>query len=129
MHKDYAKALKTLKTFTPVQFSDGKLHNMLSPDGGVYVVSRDVDGVSEVIYVGKAKSLRSRLYQNLLNGQLRSHTLSRKCLALHRLRSKAGVKRFLQEQCSVRWVTVADKKDRSFLEHFLIAHLRSPLND
>lgn len=121
--------MRALKRFTPVQFSDEKLHNKLLSDGGVYVVSHDVNGVSEVIYVGKAKSLRGRLYQNLLNGQLRSHTLSRKCLVLHRLRSKAGVKRFLREQCSVRWVTVPDKKDRSFLEHFLIAHFRCALND
>ena len=40
MHKDYAKALKALQRFTPVRFSDAKLHNTLSPDGGVYVVSR-----------------------------------------------------------------------------------------
>jgi excinuclease UvrABC nuclease subunit len=129
MHREYAKALRTLKGFAPVCFSDREFHRKLSPHGGVYVVSRGNGDVAEVIYIGKAASLRGRLYQNLLNGQLRSHTLSRKCLVLHQLRNKAGVKRFLREQCSVRWVTVPDKKERSFVEHFLIAHFRSPLND
>jgi hypothetical protein len=81
------------------------------------------------MYIGKAKSLRARLYSNLLNGQLRSHTLSRKFLKLHGLKNKKGVKAFLQTKCCAQWVCEADAKERSFIEHHLIAHLRCPLND
>jgi excinuclease UvrABC nuclease subunit len=118
-----------MKLHVPVKFSNPKLHAMLPPGGGVYLVTRSVRGKREIMYVGKAKSLRGRLYSNLLNGQIRSHTLARKCLTHHLLKDKTAVKQFLQKQCSVQWVCEADPKERSFVEHHFIAHFRSPLND
>lgn len=129
MVSGYRKVLGELKRCLPVRFSDPALHSKLPSEGGVYLVSRLRRGFAEIMYVGKAKSLKGRLYQNLLNGQLRSHTLSRKCAALYCLDDKPHVKAFLQKNCAVQWVRVPDGKERSFVEHFLIAYFRSPLND
>lgn len=82
MSANYNEVLGQLKEHVPVQFSDSALYSKLPTESGVYLVSRVVRGKREILYVGKAKSIRSRLYRNLLNGQLRSHTLSRKLLAL-----------------------------------------------
>jgi hypothetical protein len=111
----YLKARNALKVHKPVKFSNLKLHSELPPIGGVYLVSRLVGGKPRILYIGKAKSLKARLYSNLLNGQLRSHTLSRKLLQLHALKDKAAVKAFLQAKCCVQWVCEDD--------------LRCPLND
>ena len=129
MKNYYLKARNALNVHMPLKFSNPKLHSELPKVGGIYLVSRLVGGKPSIMYIGKAKSLRARLYLNLLNGQLRSHTLSRKFLQLHGLKDKAAVKAFLQAKCCVQWVCEADAKERSFIEHHLIAHLRCPLND
>ena len=42
---------------------------------------------------------------------------------------KAAVKQYLQDECAVQFITVAESTDRAFLEHFVIAILRPEQND
>ncbi len=93
------------------------------------MVSCVTNGVLEVLYIGKAKNLKQRLYQNLLHGQLRSHTLKRKLLSHAGLSKREQVKSFLKKNCVAQWAQVQDAKERSFIEHYAIAHFRCPLND
>ena len=129
MSANYTKVLRELSRHAPIKFDHSALHSELTTKGGVYLVSRVVRGKRELLYVGKAKSIRARLYSNLLNGQLRSHTLSRKLLALHSLKNKSQVKTLLQKECAAQWVVVPEAKERSFVEHFCIAYFRPLLND
>lgn len=129
MPASYRKILHAIERCTPLRLRVKNLHAMLPPRGGVYVVSQLVRGDRRVMYVGKAGSIRGRLYTNLLNGQLRSHTLSRKCLKLLGLTEKSEVKAFYQKSCAVQWIEILEAKERSFAEHYLIAHYRPPLND
>lgn len=125
----YSKKIIALKRQKLLRFNDQRLHGKLPDDGGIYLIIRDCSSKKSALYVGKAKDLKQRLYNNLLNGQDRSHTLSRKLRKGLGLKDKAAVKRFLLSDCGVRWVNEPDAKERSYLEHFAIAHFRTPYND
>ena len=127
--RQYRRIVKALSQCGAVSFSDSAFHQALPERGGIYMISRVTNGARNVLYIGKAKSLRQRLYQNLLNGQLRSHTLSLKLLRHAGLSSKQQVKNFLKRNCVAQWTQVQDAKERSFVEHYAIAHFRCPLND
>lgn len=129
MPNAYAKPIAALKRAVALRFRDRALRGKLPKDGGIYAVLRVTGPTSSLLYIGKAKDLQQRLYHNLLHGQFRSHTLSRKLLKAMKLGSKKSVERFLVKECAVRWVVEKDAKERSYLEHFAIAHFRSPLND
>jgi len=71
----YRKAIDSLESQEPVLFGARDFHRSLPQDPGVYAVSYHTDNVKEVLYIGKASSLRDRLYYNLLQGDDAAHTL------------------------------------------------------
>jgi len=127
--QQYRRTAKALTRCKSISFSDSALHQTLPISGGIYMISSKTNGKSKVLYIGKATSIRQRLYQNLLNGQLRSHTLSRKLISYAGLKNKRQVKNFLKMNCVAQWTQVQDERERSFVEHYAIAHFRCPLND
>jgi excinuclease UvrABC nuclease subunit len=126
MSNTYVVALKKISS-TRTNFNDPSLWSKLPPSGGIYLIYKK--NVPRPIYCGKAKSLRQRLFHNLLHGQDRSHTLKRKLRKHFSLRGKHAVKTLLQKQYFIRHVVENDPKERSFIEHFMISHYRCPFND
>lgn len=110
------------------RFNDALLHDKLKPVGGVYRVflARNPD---KTLYVGKAKSIRQRLYNNLLMGQIRSHTLKRKLIRENKCSNQETAKAYLKRNCALQYIDEEDDKERSFLEHYVISILRPKLND
>ena len=86
-----------------------------SPDlPGVYLYR---DGAGEVLYVGKALSLRKRLanYLPALNGDESG-------------RQPAKVNEMMGQAVSVEWIVTSNEVEALLLEHNLIKQHRSPFN-
>jgi hypothetical protein len=129
MPTPYSNALSTLRSGTPIAFSSALFHASLKPEGGLYVVLEQNRRRWRIIYCGKGKNLRNRLYGNLLNGQTRSHTLSAKLIKRRSLRTKGSVKRYLKEECAVRCYYEHNAREKSLAEHYCISMFRPEMND
>ena len=111
-----------------LHFKDASLHEKLKPIGGVYRIFLKRNP-NKTLYVGKAKSIRQRLYNNLLMGQIRSHTLKRKLIRENKCTDQETAKAYLKRNCALQYITEENEKERSFFEHYLISMLRPNLND
>ena len=128
MEKTYKKKKDTLLKSEILRFNDTSFHEKLKPIGGVYRVFL-ARNPKKTLYVGKAKSIRQRLYNNLLMGQIRSHTLKRKLIRQNKCIDQETAKAYLKRNCAVQYIEEENGKERSFLEHYTISMLRPGLND
>jgi len=127
--RGYRSAIRKLQRSRLIRFSDNSLHRRLPTCGGVYVVIELTRRGACIIYCGKGVNIRQRLYNNLLQGQVRSHTLSGKLIKKRHLADKAAVKKYLSKCCAIRYLEESDVRERTFLEHYAIAYYRCELND
>jgi excinuclease UvrABC nuclease subunit len=95
----------------------------------VYCVSERTGNAVEVIYIGKSKDLRNRIYKNHLIGSRRFSTLKRKIIQSEGFSNDADVENYLRERCAVQFVIIEDELERNFFEHFAIAIFRPKFND
>lgn len=124
----YEEKQKILLESKIIKFSDANLRSQLRPTGGVYRIFTN-SHPDKTLYVGKTKNIKQRLYNNLLMGQIRSHTLKRKFIKEGKCNNQASAKLYLKNNCSLQYVGEDTDIERSFLEHYLIAVLRPYLND
>ena len=110
-----------------VSLGDG-LHGNVKPIGGLYRVMKKWMP-KKTLYIGKAKNLRQRLYSNLMKGQTRSHTLKGKLIRARVCLSEDEARRFLSSNCYVQFIEIDDARERSFVEHYLIAAEQPRYND
>jgi excinuclease UvrABC nuclease subunit len=81
------------------------------------------------MYIGKAKNIRQRVYSNLMKGQLRSHTFKRKLIRAGFADDNLTTKTYLASYCYVQFILEPDPRERTLLEHYLIAALLPKFND
>ena len=119
----------TRKLFSRDRISLGRnnLHGTLTTNGGLYRITWR-ENPKKAIYVGKAKSIRQRIYNNLMKGQIRSHTLKRKLIRTN-FCLEGDEKIYLSNRCMVQYIELDDPRERTFLEHYIIAAERPRFND
>lgn len=126
--QNYVDKLQKLISTPPYPF-DGNLRRNLPIDGGVYRIFEDSSNWKESIYIGTTRNLRERIYNNLLMGERRSHTLKRKLIKNAGFTNEKAVKQYLKRKCRVQFLELKDKCERTLFEHFAISVLKPKFND
>lgn len=118
--KRFQKAMGDYQKLTcgPVYTFEGLKPSMLE-DGvaGVYVISHRKTG--EVLYVGRTKNLRRRLYTNHLMGPPTNARLKKYLVEDENepgIRDMAGAKQYLRENCEFQYLAEPDSTRRGQLE-------------
>jgi hypothetical protein len=124
----YMQCLRQLLASPQLPF-DENLRGALPKQAGIYRVLERGAGGQRSVYAGQSTNLQKRIHTNHLKGRQRVSTLRRKLIKSGRCADEAAVEQYLQDECLVQFITVADKTDRMFLEHFVIAILRPEQND
>lgn len=124
----YQEALTNLLNSKRIPFSADDLHKALYKSGGLYRITHNSDP-KKTLYIGKAKDIKQRLYNNLLMGQVRSHTLKRKLIKAKKCTAQPSAKKYLQNNCSLQYILMENPRERTFNEHYFISILRPEYND
>ena len=122
----YIEKLLILISSCPIPFDDN-LHKNLPTEGGIYRVFKTSSDWRESIYVGKSSNLQERIYNNLLMGNIQSHTLKHKLINAGFTNEK--VKQYLKNNCRVQYLEISDERQRSFFEYFTISILKPKYNN
>lgn len=96
--------------------------------GGVYIITDSRNPLNEIpYYIGRTKNLRQRIYRNHLMGDLSNARLKKYLVndpVLKEITDKHSAKLFIKENCSVRWITEEDFKQRGYFEGYFTGMLK-----
>lgn len=123
----YREYRRKLSVAERVYLGRQSLHRDLPTTGGVYRITRKGSPV-RTLYIGKAKNIRQRIYSNLMKGQIRSHTFKRKLINSGTCLS-GDEKAYLAKRCMVQFIAICDSRERTFVEHYIIAAEEPQFND
>jgi excinuclease UvrABC nuclease subunit len=107
---------------------DDNLKN-LPTNGGVYRIFRPLSDWQESLYIGETNNLRKRIYENLLKGNLSSHTFIKKLSESGNFSDEESIKDYLKNCCCLQYIEIENEKERKFFEHFSISILKPKYND
>lgn len=87
---------------------------------GVYVIW--LKGTKEVLYVGRTKNIRQRLYTNHLMGNKTTARLKKYLVEdnnLPKIRKYVDAKKYIKKKCCFQFILVKDSKKRGYIEGLL----------
>lgn len=93
---------------------------------GIYIISEMVNDIEVILYIGRSKNLRNRIYLNHLmgstsNARLKNYMIkdsNHSCFENIEL-----AKKYIKEKCYVRWFFEEDVRKRGALEAYFTAIL------
>ncbi|HRP36745.1 MAG TPA: GIY-YIG nuclease family protein [Candidatus Dojkabacteria bacterium] len=119
--------LYQLLTAEKIEFSN-LTPSKIVESGGVYIITDSRNPLNEIpFYIGRTKNLRQRIYTNHLMGGLGNARLKKYLVndpVLINITDKYTAKSFIRENCSVRWITEEDFKQRGYFEGYFTGMLK-----
>lgn len=112
--------VKLLSAQDPIYFKDLKPSDMPNNTAGVYIIFDK--GADAVLYVGRTKNLRTRLYRNHLNGRIESARLKHYLMkdeSRDKIKTEDDAREFLINNCCFKYITEDDTIERGKLEGLL----------
>lgn len=101
-------------------------YSTLPQQKGIYIISEMLEGVELVLYIGRSKNLRNRIYTNHLHGSITNARLKKYIIndSTHIcFENLAMSKKYIKEKCYVRWLFEDDFRKRGALEGYFTAML------
>lgn len=98
--------------------------SVLPEKKGVYIISELINNVELVLYIGRSKNLRNRIYRNHLMGSTTNARLKNYMIKdiNHPCFDNIGLaKKYIKQKCYVRWIFEEDVKKRGALEGYFTA--------
>jgi len=93
---------------------------------GIYIISELINDVEVVLYIGRTKNLRNRIYRNHLMGPVTNARLKKYIIedSSHLCyQNLEFAKIYIKENCYVRWFFEEDFRKRGALEGYFTAIL------
>lgn len=118
-------SLEKILSMEKIPFSTIK-PSMLPQQKGIYILSEMIDGIEVVLYIGRSKNLRNRIYTNHLHGSITNARLKKYMMndASHICFEDLELaKKHIKEKCYVRWFFEDDIRKRGALEGYFTAML------
>jgi uncharacterized SAM-binding protein YcdF (DUF218 family) len=116
-------SLDSLLAMEPIAFRDIK-PIVLPKSAGVYLISETREGVEYVLYVGRTKNFKQRIYTNHLMGAVNTARL-KKYIINDKSHSCYGnvksAKQYIRDNCYVRWICIEDMRQRGVIEGYFTA--------
>jgi uncharacterized protein (DUF1499 family) len=111
---------------------DDELWSSLPEDHGVYRIFEDGADWSSSLRVGRTKSaeggLRQRVYQNHFMGNQQGN-IKAQLVEAGKFQNQEEAKEYLKAKCKVQFITIEDKNERKWTEHFIISILQPQFSD
>lgn len=124
---DLNSKLYDLLSAEKVEFKTLKPRHIIET-GGVYIITDSRNPLNVIpYYIGRIKNLRQRIYTNHLMGGLGNARLKKYLVndpVLRDVTDKHTAKSFIRENCSVRWITEEDFKQRGYFEGYFTEILK-----
>jgi excinuclease UvrABC nuclease subunit len=122
----YVDQLSNLMSIAPISFEDD-LRRKIPSRGGIYRIF-ELATFKESIYVGETDNLQNRLYNNLLMGNAKAHTLRNKIIKETGFSNEEATQ-YMKKNHHIQYLEVQDSKERRLLKHFVISVLKPSFND
>ncbi len=93
---------------------------------GIYIISELIDNNEVVLYIGRSKNLRNRVYRNHLMGSTTNARLKNYMVKDNNHLCFENIelaKKYIKEKCYVRWIFEEDIRKRGALEGYFTAML------
>lgn len=93
---------------------------------GIYIISELIDDLEVILYIGRTKNLRNRIYRNHLMGSTTNARLKNYMIkdSKHQCFDDIELaKKYIKDKCFVRWFFEEDVRKRGALEGFFTAML------
>lgn len=100
--------------------------SILPQQKGIYIISEKLKEVEVILYIGRSKNLRNRIYTNHLHGSIANARLKKYMIndAGHICFENLEMsKKYIKEKCFVRWLFEEDVRKRGALEGYFTAML------
>lgn len=93
---------------------------------GIYIISEMINDIEVILYIGRSKNLRNRIYRNHLMGSTTNARLKNYMMKDNNHPCFDDVelaKKYIKEKCYVRWLFEEDVRKRGALEGYFTAML------
>ena len=92
--------------------------SMIPDAGGVYLITANIEGREVPYYIGRSKTLRSRIYISHLMGSTNSAPLKKYLISSGECKDVQEAKKFIKKYCMVRWIIEEDSRKRGAIEGY-----------
>jgi hypothetical protein len=108
---------------------DARLRSRLPDRSGIYAINQKGVDPGQYLRAGKTSvSLRQRVYVNHFMGDQKGN-LRRQLVASGLCKDLGEAKRWIRQNCEVRFLIVEDQAERDRLEHFMLSVLEPKFCD
>lgn len=100
--------------------------SVLPEQKGIYIISEIINDIEVVLYVGRSKNLRNRIYRNHLMGSTTNARLKNYIIKDSKhscFENLELAKKYIKEKCYVRWFFEDDIRKRGALEGFFYGNI------
>jgi excinuclease UvrABC nuclease subunit len=121
----YLKRLKEVLGQPPKNFADDSSDDVPKKPG-VYVIYNKKS--QQIIYAGRTKNLRRRLLGDHRRGNIEGSQFRKALGQSLRTSSEKEIRKYIEENCSFRFLVVENFEEMVRLEHFVTAVIAPTLN-